>query len=421
MINYIQLEKVEIQNLADNVIDKNIDPSVRKEIEKKDKNPLFEIFRIAHTGISKTTFIGIGTRILTWFSRAVKAIHERIKVRTKVFSGHVQNTNSHKDRDQIGEIVGKFLESIGGKVDSYGIIYRYPEYRDREFDIASYEGNIGELRIDREGNIIVSDQNPGEITGLILDQSEKSAPAFERAVKEGSLQYAVQNLVEKGEKMLTKKEIADAIKEQGFSIEDFWKKEEILENTIVKEAMANDEGKQNLYNQNKRLEVDLHKAKADLNLEKERNEELQGKVDEKNSEILKLNSKEKIETEISDRKLTPNRLKWVNRKMKDFNPSGEKHKLDKDINAAIDAALSEYEDGVKEGIFNDDKKPKEEPKADDTPKEEPKKKEKGTITKPYTREDGLSGVLEIPEDAMKGFDKIRGLKPEKPKEENPGN
>jgi len=411
-INGIALEKV--QNLANNTIEENIDPSELARINEIDGSPKYELYRVAHTGISKTNFIGFGTRILKWFSDAIKTIHQNIKIGTKVFFGHVQNTNSTAGRDVLGRIVGKVLEVIGETVNSYGIVYRYPKFRDVETDIASYEGDHRLPLFSPTGAITVAPEDIGEITGLILAQSKKNSPAFSGA----TLQYAVQNLVEK-ENILDKEELKKLIKEGNFGIEDFFTNEQIIATKAVTEIK---EASQNAYNQSKRLDKELKEAKGDLNLAQEDLAKAQGELTKSNSQILKLESEELTKELISERDLSPNRKRWVDKAMKSFVPTGEKRNIGKEINKTIDAAISDYNEGVKDGLFVDDTKT--EKKADKTTeiikeKVETNAPAKGTIGNPFNSKDGFSGLLgglpDMPKSAQEGANIIFG------KENNPEN
>jgi hypothetical protein len=408
IVDYIELEKVDIQNLATSadIIEKNIDPSELAEIKKKDAHPLFELYRIVHTGISKTNFVGLGVKVLKWFSETIKKIHEKIKIGTDVFYGHVQNTNSHEGRDVIGRIVGKILEVIGDKVDSYGIVYRLPQFRDIKTDIASYEGKQALPHMDNEGEVIPSPDDIGDVTGLALAKSENDSPAFKRA----SFQFAVQNLVEKEEKMITKEDVKKFIKENNLGISDLFTPDEIKKDSAIEEI---EQASQSTYNQAKRVEKDLKTARADLALEKEEHEETKKELLASKSETLKLQSTTRIEEIIADRGLSPNREKWVKKRMEKFTPSGEKRKIEKEINGVIDDALDEFTQNVADGLMLDDKKEppkkeaeKETKKEKENGKDQPEKKLPGERS--YTAQDGF-GKMPLPDqEAMDGLASILG-------------
>jgi hypothetical protein len=226
-INSIALQ--EIQNLSKDVIENNIDQNELASIKKNDTNPLFKVYRIAHTGFSTPTLVGNKKKpILQWFQNAVKKVHDKLKNGIRVFVSHVKGTNSHDGRTPIGRLVGKFTELKNDMFSSMGIIYIEPKFREvynnLNLNVGSYEGN---QLIRNADSWIVSPDDIGAVSAIALSNSEVDRPAFPEAIEEGELQmFSLQNFIDDE---LKKDEIDEGEKEKG-ELETI--KEEKMELTI---------------------------------------------------------------------------------------------------------------------------------------------------------------------------------------------
>lgn len=439
-IKFISLEL--IQNMSQDFVESHIDEDKLREIKEKDKSPTFNVFRIAHTGKTRSTIIGWGTRVLRWVQNAVKSVHNKIKLGTKAWFNHKHGTNEPAGRKELGEVVGKiFEEKKDNEVDSYAILYRYPEYRDINVDIASYEGSVlcpDDPNIDSWD---VAPEHIGEVTGIALGNSQENQPAFPRA--EMTLQFQIQNFAEavkekeeKVEETETKtkvenkkevKKIMDleemkivdikkAVKEKELTVFDLFNNKEILEDEKIQKIIDSQAKEKNgvierhdkkiekltndIKEQKDKYEKELNDKEAEHKKALEEKEaELTKQITEKNKEIGKLNANEKIEAIIKDRKLdeeSPAIAKLVRKSVKKFNPTGDNEKIESEAKEFVDGVIAEIKEWEKDGVTLSIKQEKEKEKD----KESDKKKDKSD-KKEESKKDNEAIKRELKPDFMK--------------------
>lgn len=196
-----------LQCMAERDIVKHIPTKVLEQIKQKDRHPLFQAFVLGHEGDSFPRVVGRESgAIMRWLTDGVKAIYEKLKEKTKVFFNHIGD-NSHNGRILIGELVGKALDTINGKLHTIGIIYRYPQYSNLETDIASIETDVNAP--DDFTTLEVDQFNVGEITGIALASKENEKPAFPGATLQAAVQFLQENEKEKTNKPKEEKKKMD--------------------------------------------------------------------------------------------------------------------------------------------------------------------------------------------------------------------
>ncbi len=161
-----------LQQMASSEILSIIPKDVYDTIKQADPHPLFRAYVIGHEGEATGTEVGVGKRVLNYFSSAINKIWETLKYGTKIFHGH-NIDSSHEGRQSIGEVVGKAIKTIQNKVNAIAITYIYPDYRDLPLDIASVEVDV---RINPDDN--VHDIDVGDVTGIVLGNSAIDKPGF---------------------------------------------------------------------------------------------------------------------------------------------------------------------------------------------------------------------------------------------------
>jgi hypothetical protein len=174
-----------LQSMARNEIEELVGRSAIEQIRKKDPHPLFLAFAVGHEGDANGNLIGLGNVVKKWFRDTVRRLYEKIKNGLEVFSGHVEDSNSHFGREPIGRVVAKQLID-----DYYGqtvvaICYIYPEYRSQRLDVASIEADL-DIDLEGDGQLVVRDVR--EITGIALGNSQYNRPGFPGATLLGQLQ-----------------------------------------------------------------------------------------------------------------------------------------------------------------------------------------------------------------------------------------
>ncbi len=163
-----------LQQMAASEIMNIIPKDIYDEIKQRDPHPLFQAYVVGHEGEATGEMVGVGTKILNWFSSAINKIWKKLNYGTKIFHGH-NIDSSHEGRQSIGEVVGKAIKTIKDKVNAIAIMYIHPEFRDLPLNIASIEVDMDII------DDSVHDVNVGDITGIALGNSAIEKPGFEGA------------------------------------------------------------------------------------------------------------------------------------------------------------------------------------------------------------------------------------------------
>ena len=161
-----------LQQMASSEIINIIPNDIYEEIKQRDPHPLFQAYVVGHEGEATGEIVGMGTKVLNWFSSAINKIWKKLIYGTKIFHGHNVDS-SHEGRQSIGEVVGKAIKTIKERVNAIAIMYIYPEYRDLPLNVASIEVDMD---INPDGS--VHDVNVGDITGIALGNSAVDKPGF---------------------------------------------------------------------------------------------------------------------------------------------------------------------------------------------------------------------------------------------------
>ena len=322
---------------ADEILD-HVSASAYKRIKKDDPKAEFRAYCIGHEGESTGKVVGIGRVIKKWVRSAVEHINEKLNIGTKVFHLH-EMTNEHEGRKPIGEIVGKVLSDIAGKLSSIAIMYIYPDFKDIPLDVASIEADIN-MPETVNPNARAVDVDVEEITGVALGNSKIVKPGFAGAALLASIQEFAANAdhekpPKEGEKPMTKTELIAAIREAKLSLSDLFSPREIADDSIVQEVIRekrrNEEGFEG--RQSAKLEAD----KAKLEQEKK---DLQSKVDTLSKGQLKTKAAEAIKPAIEKRKLDEKQAAFVLKNAAKFDPKSEES-LAGDLDKFLDAQLDD--------------------------------------------------------------------------------
>jgi hypothetical protein len=161
-----------LQHMASSEILDIIPKDVLEEIKNRDPHPLFQAYIVGHEGEVTGRLVGVGKKVMNWFSSAINKLWEKLQYGTKIFHGH-NTDSSHEGRNSIGEVVGKAIKTIKNKVNAIAITYIYPEFRDLSINVASIEADI---KINDDNGVHGVDV--GEITGIALGNSAVEKPGF---------------------------------------------------------------------------------------------------------------------------------------------------------------------------------------------------------------------------------------------------
>jgi hypothetical protein len=327
---------VQLQALAADEIMNYIPPATISAIQKKDPHPLFRAYCIGEEGEATPNVIGVGGRVLNWLRAAISAIVQKLQFGTKIFHDHAE-TNTHEGRTVVGELVGKALEYVSGKMRAIAVTYIYPAFRDVTADTASIET---EIEIDPTGNSNVVDAvHVQGVTGIAVGDSRKHKPAFAAAGLIAQLQaFDIQGNERGGTNMgeLTVESIRDFIMLRRLTPSELFNEETITRDSVVRSKIKAE------FEMRERLQKEFDKLKEDGAAAVEKlattNKTLR-------SEIVTGKAKTIAAGIISERKMPVERAKFVELHLKDFKVEGDdltdaaiKGQLDKFIDAQVEEA-----------------------------------------------------------------------------------
>ncbi len=329
----------QIQEMAAEEILDHVPASVYKRVKAADPKASFRAYVIGHEGESSGKVVGIGRVVKKWARSAVEHINEKLAVGTKIFHMHGE-TNDHAGRKPIGEVVGKTLSDIAGRLSSIAIAYIYPEFKDVPLDVASIEAEIN-MPETINPNARAVDVDVEDITGVALGNSQIVKPGFAGAALLASLQEFADNAghekpPKEGDKMpnLTKDEIRQAIRDGKFKPSDLFGSAEMSDDPIVQEVIRekrrNEEGFEG--RQSEKLRADLAKV------EKEK-QDLQVKLDAATKVTLKTRAADALKPAIEKRKLDEKQSAFILKNAAKFEPKSEDTlagELDKFLDAQLD-------------------------------------------------------------------------------------
>jgi hypothetical protein len=360
-----------LQEMAAEEIKEYIDKNKYEEIKKTDGEPLFRAYSIGHEGESSGNVIGVGGMVKKWLKSAIQKIHDKLKIGTKIFHGHVPETNEHEGRQQVGELVGKTIQKIKDKLHTLGIIYIDPEHRNKNLDIASIET---EFAMDRATHEVV---DIGDVTGIALGDSAKEKPGFPEATLQGALQEMAEKLVKekkinRGVRSMDIDELKKEIKAGEYKPDDLFTRVDLDSVDFVKGYKQKGIRLDSELDKKQKVITGFDTERADWEKEKGTYaEKINGyKLNEK-----KRDAKTKLPEFLSDdgRKLSDAQKKFISHRFdNNFRPSDEDGMLNRDINKYIDNRLNEYDEMKKMDLIKEEEK-KEEKKegvpATDIPKD----------------------------------------------------
>lgn len=334
----IKIAGEQIQEMAAEEILDHIPASAYKRIKAADPKPEFRAYVIGHEGESSGKVVGMGRVVKKWAHSAIENINKKLALGTKIFHMHGV-TNDHEGRKPIGEVVGKALSDIGGRLSAIAIAYIDKAYKDVPLDVASIEADIN-MPETINPNARSVDVDVEEITGIALGNSEIVKPGFAGATLLASLQEFADNAghekpTKDGDKPMTKDEIRKAIRDEKLKPSDLFGADEIADDPtvqgVIRDRRRNEEGF------GKRMEEKLEAEKARLEQEKK---DLQTKLDGLTKTTLKVKGADALKAAVEKRKLDAKQSAFVARNAAKLAPQSEES-LAGDVDKFIDAQLED--------------------------------------------------------------------------------
>ncbi|MFA5456863.1 MAG: hypothetical protein WC261_04435 [Synergistaceae bacterium] len=329
-----QLIQAQIQNFSQEEIKDMIPQDTLARIKSNDPSPVFKAYCVGHEGECEANMVGKGHTVFKYFQDAIIKLSDKLRFGTTIFHGHNKDDNSHDGRVSIGELVGKTLKNIGGKLSSIVALYIKPEYRSLPLDVASIESDI---EFTKEGNEVKVEEVTN-VSGIALGNSAVNRPGFPGATLLG----AMQAFGGKGGEM-TKEEIIAAVKAGNIKPSDIYTKEDLVSDKVVSEHVKAEKTYE--YEYGKRIKEQLE------DLRKTRETEIKekdGKIAELSSQIIVGKAEGVFKTLATERKVDEKALSFMNRNFKGFKSEAkDESALKTDVNKFIDAQLAEYAETAK--------------------------------------------------------------------------
>lgn len=333
-----------LQYMSDADILRYIPTAVYNEIKASDPNPEFRAYSIGHEGESQGHWAGVGKIVQRWYRSAIEKIYATLQYGTKFFYNHDPETNEHGNRLVVGELVGKVIKNIQNAVNTVAIAYIYPDYKDKELDVASIEADVlvgGDTNEVRASDVL-------DITGIALGSSkEGSRPAFKGATLLASIQAFInendsnnkedQNKIMGNEKTITIEDVKAFIKGGKTLPSEVYSESALTSDPIVIEHVK--EKVQGEYVHRKRTDEKFDKSRGDWEKEKadlqKENETLKAKIQERETEKI-------FKGIISERKgLEEPEKKYLEKVFNRFKAE-KPETVKEDLNKFVDDSLKEF-------------------------------------------------------------------------------
>ncbi|MFW6124462.1 MAG: hypothetical protein ACOC5G_04505 [Acidobacteriota bacterium] len=344
-----------ILEMASSEILNYIPAGIYERIRRQDKKPEFRAYIIGHEGESEGKVIGAGNIIKRWFKSAIEKITEKLQFGTKIFHEHGE-TNKHKGREAIGEIVGKTSKYIKDKLSAIAIAYIKPEFRNLPLDVASIEADVF---LSGDQNTGIYDADVEGITGVALGNSAVNRPGFPGATLLSQIQAFAQSQTQKGERgmEITISEVRDFIKAESLKPSDLFGLRDLSKDPSFKEEVD-----KAFTDRKDKINEGFDKTKEELIKKyEEKLKEKDEKIKDNNETITKLQretiqskTKDWLETQKEKRELDDEQLKFLNRNIPKFKPE-DSEKAEDEFNKFLDDQLDELKE-IKTEIFGQEDK-----------------------------------------------------------------
>lgn len=329
VVAHLQHSEIDARRLLAMIPEKTL-----RRLRHEDPSPKICAYVIAHEGTAKAKVLGRGTMAMQYFRKAIEKIHERLVLGTKIFHRHNQDS-SHEGRQEIGELCGKALEYLEGKLQNIAAVYIRPDFAKLPLDVASIEAEVM-LTDDGSGQLTAVDV--GEITGIALSNSIVEKPGFSGATLLGAIQAFTEG--NGGGKMATVEEIKSAVVTLGLTPSTLFGEEQLKADTLVKTIIRGE--KQTEYEHAKRVEVKLAQEREDA---QKKEAEWEKQVQEAKAKVVQGQSRTVLDSLVSERKLTDKQKAFVNRNFDMFTTEAkDASAVSSDLNRFLDAQLKDFAD-----------------------------------------------------------------------------
>lgn len=355
---YLRFVNARLHEMAQSELMSMIDPAILQHIKATDQNPKFRAYVIGHEGEShgrispdNINYFRVAKR---WFKSAIQNLHSKIKLGLTLFHSHFEGEN--QARNVIGEVVGKKLAEIGDRLSVIIAAYIKPEYANLPLDVASIEAEI--LLTDNNGEYAADVE---DVSAIALGNSSVEKPGFEGATLLTQLfEFAEKYKGKVYEMELSIDDVKKVIKAESLKPSDLFTNADLSGDPSVKGLIESTE---------KQTAATFHDR---FRRQEEKLKEAEGEGDKKKEELEKENktlrtqvAKSKVDGLFAkakeERKLTEKQEKFIEKKIKTFEPS-EPEKLEDEFSSFLDDQIKDFKSiaadvfGEKEERESGDKK-----------------------------------------------------------------
>ena len=347
--------KATLRYMAANEIAAMIDADRFRQIKQLDPKPIFKAFVVGHEGEAQGVMLGVGNVIKRWFKSAVQSLFAHINKGLQLFHGHAEGTNDTAGRQAIGEVVGKRLMSISGRLSAVVACYIYPSFKHLPLDVASIEAEV-DMDEDPKRGLYVADV--ARVTGIALASSAIETPGFPGATLLGQLQaFAKSHNI--GDVMeITIEDVRSFLKAEPVKPSDLFGVEDLTSDPAVK-GFVETENRRAVageYAHRKRTEEGFDKTRQELEAKVKAAEERVASlaIESAKSKVGDLFAKRKTE-----RKLTDQQARFIEGRLSRFALS-KAEALDQEFDTFLDQQIDDFKQvaevfGVKQSGDRDGK------------------------------------------------------------------
>lgn len=334
----------QLHHMAQSELDEMLEAGTIERLKAAgDPAPMIKVFSIGHEGTARPSMVTSQGKVrvtLQYLRDAVNLIAQRVGKGVIAFKDHAA-TNLHAGRKTVGQVVAKTVKEIDGKLHALTAIHIFPEHRDEDLDIASFEANA-KFGTDKDNNAKLWDLE--NITGIALGSSkEGKTPAFPGATLRGAFQHFAESTTLLEEKtMTTLKEVQDAVSAGQFTPTAVFGENALLAAEPVQQALdAAKKNQQDHFERNRRLLDDAQDRQKEL---QEQLTEKDKVIDESNASALKQKDGVKFEKIATDRKLGEKEKAFCAYRLKDFaSEAKDEAGREQALNKFTDEMLQEHE------------------------------------------------------------------------------
>ena len=135
--------------------------------------------------MSKPKVLGEGGQKIFWPRDVISRAKNMLMKGLQFFHGHGEETNSHKNRNPVGEIVANLSKVIKGKLNQIVIGYFPDKSKVEGLDVCSIESDVMVKALDNNTNIASTIK---KISAIALENSRIEKPAFDGSMRLATLQ-----------------------------------------------------------------------------------------------------------------------------------------------------------------------------------------------------------------------------------------